>query len=66
MASIVLMTIIRLAIIAIASVASMVIEIFVAMMLLVALFTATRGRKMSCFLFLWLLLILGNLLENAR
>ncbi len=25
---------------------------------------ATRGRKMSHFLFLWLLLVLGNLLEN--
>jgi hypothetical protein len=26
---------------------------------------ATRGRKMSCFPLLWLLLVLGNLLKNA-
>jgi hypothetical protein len=35
-------------------------------MLPVAQFTAMRNRKMSRFLFLWLLLILSNLLENAR
>ncbi len=65
MASIVLMRIIRLAIIAIMPVALMVIAIFVAMVLLVAQFTATCSRNMSRTLFLRLLLILGNLLENA-
>jgi hypothetical protein len=65
MVSIVLMRIVRLAIVAIASVALMVIAIFVATMLLIAQFTATRGRKMSRFPFLWLLLVLGNLLKNA-
>jgi hypothetical protein len=59
------MTIIRLAIVAIASVASMVVAIFVATVLLVARFTATCGRNMSRTLFLWLLLVLGNLLKNA-
>ncbi len=34
-------------------------------MLLVAEFMAMPGRKMSLFLFFWLLLILGNLLKNA-
>ncbi len=65
MASIILMTIVRLAIVAIAPVASMIVAILVATMLLVAQFTAMHGRKMSRFLFLWLLLILGNLLKNA-
>ncbi len=65
MASIVLMTIIRSAIIAIRSVALMVITIFVATVLLVAQFMATCSRNMSCTLFLWLLLVPGNLLENA-
>ncbi len=65
MASIVLMTIVRLAIVACGSVASMIVLIFATTMLMVAQFTAMRGRKMSRFLFLWLLLILGNLLENA-
>ncbi len=65
MASIVLMTIIKSAIITITLVASMVITIFVATVLLVAQFMATCGRNMSRTLFLWLLLVLGNLLENA-
>ncbi len=65
MASIVSMTVIRLAIIAITSVALMVIAIFVATVLLVAQFMATCGRNMSRTLFLTLLLVLGNLLENA-
>ncbi len=65
MALIVLMTNIRSAIIAITLVALMVIAIFVAMVLLVARFTATWVRNMSRTLFLWLLLVLGNLLENA-
>jgi hypothetical protein len=62
---ILLMTILRLAIIAIVSVASMIVVIFVVTILLVAPFTATRGRKMSHFLIFWLLLVLGNLLKNA-
>ncbi len=65
MASIILMTIIRSAIVAIMSVALMVIAIFVATVLLVARFTAMCGRNMSRTLFLWLLLVLGNLLNNA-
>ncbi len=65
MASIVPMTIVRLAIVAIALVASMVVAIFVATMLLVAQFTATHSRKMSRFLLFWLLLVLGDLLKNA-
>jgi hypothetical protein len=65
MALIVLMTIIRSAIVAIASVALMVVAIFVAMVLLVAQFMATCSRNMSRILFLWLLLVLGNLLKNA-
>ncbi len=65
MASIVSMIIIRLGIIAITYVASMVIAIFVATVLLVAQFTATCSRNMSSTLFLWLLLVLGNLLKNA-
>jgi hypothetical protein len=65
MASIVLMMIIRSAIVAITSVALMVITIFVATVLLVAQFTAMCCRNMSRTLFLWLLLIPGNLLENA-
>ncbi len=64
-ALIVLMMIIRLAIVTITSVALMVIAIFVATVLLVARFTATCCRNMSCTLFLWLLLVPGSLLENA-
>ncbi len=65
MVSIVLMTIIKSAIVVIAPVALMVVVILMATKLLVAQFMAKRGRKMSCFLFLRLLLVLGNLLENA-
>jgi hypothetical protein len=65
MASIILMTIIRLAIATIASVALMVVAIFVATVMLVARFMATSSRNMSHTLFLWLLLVLGDLLENA-
>ncbi len=52
-------------IVAITSVALIVLAIFVATVLLVAQFTATCGRNMSHTLFLWLLLVLGNLLKNA-
>jgi hypothetical protein len=48
----------------IALITSMVVAIFMTTMLIVARFMATRGRKMSHFLFLWLLLVLGNHLEN--
>ncbi len=65
MALIVLMTIVRLAIVAVTLVASMVVVIFVAKVLLVAQFTATCSRSMSRTLFLRLLLVLGDLLENA-
>jgi hypothetical protein len=65
MASIVSMTIVRLAIVSSASVALMLIAVFVATMLLVTWFMATPGRKMSCFPFLWQRLVLGNLLKNA-
>ncbi len=65
MALIVSMMIIWSAIIAIALVALMVVAIFVATVLLVAWFMATCGRNMSRILFLWLLLVLGNLLKNA-
>jgi hypothetical protein len=63
-ASIVSMTIIGLVIVAIAFVALMVVAVFVATVLLVAQFTATRSWNMSRTLFFWLLLVLGNLLEN--
>ncbi len=65
MALMVLTTIVRWAIVAITSVTLMVIEIFVAMVLLVAQFTATCCRNMNHTLFLWLLLVLGDLVENA-
>ena len=65
MALIVLMMIVRLAIVVITSVALMVIVVFVTAMLIIAWFMAMRGRKMSRFPFLWLLLVLGNLLKNA-
>jgi hypothetical protein len=65
MALIVSMRIVRLVIIAITLVASMEVMIFVAMVLLVAQFAATCGRNMSRTLFLWLLLVLVDLLENA-
>ncbi len=65
MALIVLMSIVGLAIIAVALVASMIVAIFTTAMLMVAQFTATHNRKMSRYLYLWLLLVLGNLLKNA-
>ncbi len=65
MALIVSMTIVRSAIIVITLVAPMIVAIFVAMMLLIAQFTAACRGEMSSFLLLWLLLVLGNLLENA-
>ncbi len=65
MALIIWMTIIRLAIVTIMSIALMVIAIFVATVLLVAQFTATCCRNMSRTLFLWLLLVPGNLVKNA-
>ena len=63
MALIVAMTIIRSAII---SIASMMVAVVATAMLAIALFRTTCGtRKMSHFLFLWLLLILGNLINNT-
>jgi hypothetical protein len=64
-ASIILMTIVRPVIVAIALVTPMVVTIFVTTMLPVAQFTATRGRMLSHFLLFWLLLVLGDHLENA-
>jgi hypothetical protein len=64
-ALIVSIRIVRSAIVVLASVVLMIVAIFRITMLMVAQFTATRGRKMSRFLFLWLLLVLGNLLKNA-
>ncbi len=66
MASIVSMIIIRLAIVAITLVALMVIVIFVATVLLVPQSMAMCCRNMSRTLFLWLLLVPGNLLENTN
>jgi hypothetical protein len=60
------MRIVRLVIAANALVALMIVAIFVATMLLVTQFMATCSRKMGHFLFLWLLLVLGNHLKNAR
>jgi hypothetical protein len=65
MALVVLMTIARLVILAIALVASIIFAVVTTAMLMVARFMATCGGKMSHFLFLWLLLILGNLIKNA-
>jgi hypothetical protein len=62
MALIVSMTIIRSAIIA---VTLMMVAVVATVMLVVARFTTTCSRKMSCFLFLRLLLILGDLIKNA-
>jgi hypothetical protein len=62
---VVLMMIVRSVIVAIALVALMMVAVVTTAMLTVARFTATCGGKMSCFLFLWLLLILGNLIKNA-
>ncbi len=65
MVSVVLMTIARLVIVAIALVALMIVAVVTTAMLTVAQFTATCGGKMNHFLFLWLLLILGDLIKNA-
>ncbi len=65
MASIVLMTIIWFGIIAVMLVALMTVAVVATAMLVVAQLMATCSRKMSRFLFLWLLLILGNLTKNA-
>jgi hypothetical protein len=64
-ALIVLMMIVGLAIVAITLVALMVVTIFVTMMLPVAQFMATHGRKLSRFVLFRLLLVLGDLLKNA-
>ena len=64
-ALIVSMKIVRSVIVAIALVALMIVMIVTTAILTVAQFTATRGRNMSRFLFLWLLLIFGNLIRNA-
>ncbi len=64
-ALVILMTIARLVIVAITSVTSMIVAVVTTAMLSVAWFRATCGGKMSHFLFLWLLLILGNLIKNA-
>jgi hypothetical protein len=63
-ALIVLMTIVGSSIIAVASVASMIVAIVMSAMLTVAQFTVTCDRKLSCFPFLWLL-VLGDLLKNS-
>jgi hypothetical protein len=65
MALILLMMIIRSAIIAVMSVALMIVVVGATAMLAVARFTATCGRKVRSFLFLWLLLILDDLVKNA-
>ncbi len=65
MALIVSMTIVRLVIVVIASVASMIVVVDMTAMLTVVQFTATRGRNMSRFLFLRLLLVFGDLIKNA-
>ncbi len=62
---IILMTIVGSSIIAVVLVALMKVVIFPTAMLTVARFMATCDRKMSHFLFLWLFLILGNLIKNA-
>ncbi len=65
MALIVSMRIVRLVIVAIALVALMIVTVVTTAMLMVARFMAMRGRNMSHFLFLWLLLVLGNLIKDA-
>ncbi len=65
MALIVSVTIDGSAIIAVASVALMMVGIFMTAMLKVALFMAPCSRSMSHFLFCGLL-VLGNLLKNTR
>ncbi len=59
------MMIVRLVIVAIALVALMIVVVVMTAMLTVARFMAMRGRNMSHFLFLQLLLVLGNLIKNA-
>jgi hypothetical protein len=63
-APIVLMMIVGSSIIAVVLVTSMVVAIFTTATLTVAQFMATCDRKLSCFPFLWML-VLGNLLKNA-
>ncbi len=63
-APIVLMTIVGSSIIVVALVTSVIVVIVMTAMLTIAQFMATCNRKLSCFPFLWLL-VLGNLLENA-
>ena len=65
MALIALMMIVGLAIVAIVLVTLMVVTIVMMAMLPVAQFRAMRGRKLSYFLFFWLLFVIGNLLKNA-
>jgi hypothetical protein len=65
MALVVSMMIARSMIVAIATIALMIVAIVTTAMLTVAQFTATCGGKMSRFLFLRLLLILGNLIKNT-
>ncbi len=64
-ALVVLMTVVRSVIVVIALVTLMIVAVVTTAMLMVAQITAMSGRKMSCFLFLWLLFILGNLIKNA-
>ncbi len=65
MALVVSMKIARSVFVAIALVALMIVTVVTTAVLMVAQFTAMCGGKMSRFLFLWLLLILGNLIKNA-
>jgi hypothetical protein len=64
-ALIISMTIVRLAIVVIVLVVLMMVAVVTNAMLTVARFRSTCDRKMSLFLFLWLLLILGDLIKNA-
>jgi hypothetical protein len=59
------MMIVGLLIIAVVLVALMMVAIILTAILTVAQFTAMCDRKMSRFLFIWMLLILGNLIKNA-
>ncbi len=62
--SVVLMRIVGSFIIAVVLVTLMVVVIFMTVMLTVAQFTAMHDRKLSRFLFCWML-VLGNLLKNT-
>jgi hypothetical protein len=64
-ASTILIMMVRLAIVVIPLVTLMVIAVLVTAMMMVAQFMATGGRKKSYFPFLWLILVLGDLLKNA-